>query len=118
LDENGREDQYPSALERFGDRPNVIVRELKGDEARQPKSLTVLGWKRKPLQEETLRQYGTDSPRFLTAIDLGDRVYLQFDEDSHEIDNWKCQRMFLCQESQLKRCIMAGACLRESESLI
>jgi hypothetical protein len=106
---------YLNALERFRDWPNVIVRELTGHQARQPKSFAAVRWKRKALQQETLHRYGTDSRRFLTTIHHEDRVYVQFDEDSHEFDNWKCQRMFLCQETQLKRCIRAGVCLREPE---
>ncbi len=111
----GEKISYLGALERFGYQPNVIVRELTSHEARQPKSFAEVRWKRKPLQHETLRRNGTDSPQFLTTIVLKDRVYVQFDEDDHEIDNWKCQRMFLCQETQLKRCIKSGACLREPE---
>lgn len=111
----GEKISYLEALKRFGNRPNVIVRELTDRKVQQPRPPAEVGWKRKPLQQETLRRYGTGSPRFLTTIDLGGRVYVQFDEDSHEIDNWKCQRMFLCQEKQLNRCIVAGACLREPQ---
>jgi hypothetical protein len=40
---------------------------------------------------------------------------VQLPSDDHQIDNWKCQRMFLCQRSQLSACIAAQACLREQQ---
>jgi hypothetical protein len=73
----GEKISYLKALEHFGDRPNVIVRELTDHEARQPKLLAEVSWKCKPLQQESLRQYGTVSPRFLTTIDVKGRVYVQ-----------------------------------------
>src|SRR5260370_21320638 len=71
------------------------------------------------LQELARSRYGTDRPPFLTTIHFNGRVYVQFEEDPHEIDNWKCKRMFLCRKTPrrdpLKDCIMAGACQRETE---
>ncbi len=108
----GEKISYLEALERFSNRPNVIIRE-----APQTKSSAPVLWTRKhrDLQKLTRDRYGTDRPLFLTTIHVEDQVYVQFEEDPHEIDNWKCGRMFRCQTKQLQRCIEAGECKRELE---
>lgn len=106
----GEKISYLDALKRFGNRPNVIIREVP-----QTKSSAPVLWKRKDLQKKTRDLYGTDRPLFLTTIHVEDRAYVQFKEDLHEIDNWKCQRMFCCRKTRLASCIKAGVCQRESE---
>jgi hypothetical protein len=107
----GEKINYLEALKRFVNRPNVIIRE-----APQTKLSTPRSWKQKhkDLQKLTRDLYGTDKPLFLTTINFKNQVYVQFEEDPHEIDNWKCGRMFRCQTKQLQRCIEAGACKRET----
>jgi len=108
----GEKINYLDALQRFGNRPNVIIREAKLPIVSAPARWTN---RHKALREETLRRYGTDSPAFLTTIECNGQAYVQLDRDDHQIDNWKCQRMFLCTETQLKACITTGACLREQD---
>ncbi len=108
----GEKISYLEALKRFGNRPNVIIRE-----GPQTKSSAPMSWtrKHKDLQKLTRDRYGTDRPLFLTTINFKNQAYVQFEEDPHEIDNWKCRRMFRCQTKQLRRCIEAGVCKRETE---
>jgi hypothetical protein len=103
---------YLEALERFPDRPNVIIRD---NASIQSHGSISRGWRRADLQEETERRYGTDEPDFLTKIQLNDRILVQSPCDYHEIDNWKCQRMFRCQKSRLAGCIRSGRCVREGQ---
>jgi len=103
---------YLNALERFPDRPNVIIRD---DTAVGDRAPTMRGWKREDLREEVKGRYRTVEPDFLTRIHQGTRTLVQLPGDPHEIDNWKCQRMFLCRKAQLARCIDYGQCKREKE---
>jgi hypothetical protein len=103
---------YLQALERFPDRPNVIIRDAD----------TVAGlpavarnWKRADLRDEAFQRTGTLAPSFLTTIDVDGRRLVQLPCDDHEIDNWKCQRMYRCRRAQLSACIAAEACLWEQQ---
>jgi len=102
---------YVEALERFGDRPNVILRDRDHAESasrRQPY------WKNEELRAQSEAWYGPE-PSWLATIKVGSRVFVQNPADEHELDNWKCQRMFMCQRRQFERCLRAGICQRESE---
>ncbi len=103
---------YLQALERFPDRPNVIIRDA---EATAGIPAVARGWKREGLRDQAWQKTGTLTPGFLTKIDLPHRRLVQLPSDDHEIDNWKCQRMFLCRRSQLSACIAAESCLREQQ---
>jgi len=103
---------YLKALDRFPDRPNVIIRDASTVEGSPAVSR---GWKRENLRERARQQAGTEEPDFLTTINLAGRHLVQLPSDDHQIDNWKCQRMFLCRQSQLSACIAADACEREQQ---
>jgi hypothetical protein len=103
---------YLQALERFPDRPNVIIRD--SDVVRGIPSVP-RRWKRPHLEIQAEKQLGTPTPSFLTSISVADRHLVQLPSDDHQIDNWKCQRMFRCRESQLQSCITADSCLREDQ---
>jgi hypothetical protein len=101
---------YADALERFPSRRNVIIRPLEETEyaARTP------SWKRKDIAVAVEAKFGNRPPAFLTTIHSGNRTFVQNPDDDHELDNWKCQRIFLDTTNQLLRCIDAGTCLREN----
>lgn len=101
---------YTKALDRFPSRRNVIIRTL--DRISPPARPTL--WKRKDIGVAIEAKYGNRPPTFLTTIRSGNRTFVQNPEDDHELDNWKCQRLFLDSSAQLRRCIEAGCCLRES----
>lgn len=103
---------YLQALERFPDRPNVIIREAA---AVTGLAAVPRGWKRPDLRQQAQEQTGTSESGFLTTITTSGRTIVQLPADDHEIDNWKCQRMFLCRRSKLSACIAAEECLREPE---
>jgi hypothetical protein len=103
---------YLQALERFPGRPNVIIRDA---DAVAGLPVVPRGWKRNDLRDQALQETGTPAPGFLTTINLADRRLVQLPSDDHQIDNWKCQRLFLCRRSQLSGCITADACLREQQ---
>ena len=101
---------YLEAMERFAGRPNVIVTD------RKPVELIAAHaqWKRQDLREVAMQKWGTDRPEFLTSIRLSDRTLYQAPADPHELDNWKCQRIFRCRRSQLQDCLSLGICVREA----
>ncbi len=96
----GEKISYRDALSRFPTRENVIVR------AGRPPTRPNVTWKRKKLTT-------SPTPDFLVRIGSGSNELHQNPTDQHEIDNWKCQRMFLCQERQLRSCLAAKVCQRD-----
>lgn len=103
---------YEDALHRFPNRRNVIIRradvvpQIRVDDAK---------WKTQEFKRLVARK-GEHVGEFLTCIRASDGgVFVQSPDDDHEIDNWKCQRIFLCQERQFKTCLEASRCLRERE---
>ena len=102
---------YLDALKRFGDRPNVIVRRASNPEVASVERT----WKRTRIREEVIRRYGSETPAFMTTLHVNGLTLVQNPEDDHEVDNWKCQRILLCQTSQLERCVFSGMRLREDE---
>src|SRR5262249_51187763 len=103
---------YLQALDRLPDRPNVIIRDA---DAVAGLPAVPRGWKREDLRDQAWQKTGTLAPGFLAKIDLAHRHLVQLPSDDHQIDNWKCQRMFLCRRSQLSHCIADQACLREQQ---
>ena len=103
---------YVEALRRFPTRRNVIIRfeEEVGTRARDE-----VKWKRKDLRRLCEARFGTPQPEFLSKTGCQEKFLVQNPDDDHEIDNWKCQRMFLCREQQLVKCINEARCMRESE---
>jgi hypothetical protein len=103
----GQKINYLDALDRFPDRLNVIVRRPAGRPSRRPAT-----WYRPGFQQEAEHRFGTE-PSWLGTIKVGETILVQNPDDDHEIDNWKCNRIFMCQTNQFERCLHEGACLRE-----
>lgn len=108
----GEKITYLDALNRFPTRQNVIIR---FSEIGSLSKRNVQQWKREGVKRKIEQRYSTSIPSFLTTIRLGNMLLIQNPADSHEIDNWKCQRMFLCTTEDLDLCINQGKCLRENE---
>lgn len=100
---------YEQALELFANRRNVIIRYSARTQPRLP---TV--WKRKGLRALVEPRWGS-KPDFLTSVRGTQGLLVQNPDDDHEIDNWKCQRMFGCDRDQFLSCNEAGECLREAD---
>lgn len=94
------------AVRRFAGRPNVLL-----SAAHPGPSPAWAGlWRHKDLRRPV-------PPDFLaTTVDPSGREWWHGAHDSHEIDNWKCRRIFRCYRPRLDRCLRAGAC--EKEGLI
>jgi hypothetical protein len=105
----GQKISYLDALDRYPERLNVIVRESSGRPSRRRAT-----WYRPKYQLEAERRFGTD-PAWLGKVRVGERILVQNPDDEHEIDNWKCNRIFMCRTRQFERCLHAGACQRELE---
>jgi hypothetical protein len=68
---------YLHALERFPDRPNVIIRDA---DAVAGLPAVPRGWKREDLRDQAWQKTGTLTPGFLTTIDLAHRHLVQLPE--------------------------------------
>lgn len=103
---------YPEALERFPDRRNVIIR----DKVNSPSKLANMAWKRDDIRCHVQAKYGDRIPEFLQTIQSDGCIYVKNpDDNDHALDNWKCQRIFLCSKNQLRGCIEHGRCIREGK---
>lgn len=106
---------YAEAVAQFPKRKNSLIRE----------SQTVLN----PMQTIKRRKDSTEIkdeieritnktgtiPSFLTTIKYNNKTYVQGPEDNHEIDNWKCRRIFNCQDKTLLKCLQLGGCKKEKQ---
>ena len=95
---------YLEALRRFPTRRNVIIR------SGPPPARSATVWKNKHA-----KRLAHGSPSFLREVRCDGNTYHQNSDDDHQIDNWKCQRLFLCRKNQLYSCIQNGRCDREDE---
>lgn len=102
---------YLEALSRFPDRENVIIRN----------SEVILNynenWKSKKLKKINYNKYADSIPDFLKEIKFQGKKFVQNPTDDHEIDNWKCKRIFYCRDTQLEDCLTRGKCYKDSTFL-
>ena len=98
----GEKIDYITALERFPLRRNVIISIKRSDRNN-------IKWRYK--------KYHNDLPSFLFSIKSDNKTYYQNPSDYHEIDNWKCRRIFCCNSHQFKQCIEKNECIKNSDSL-
>jgi len=103
---------YPEALARFPTRQNVIIRR---SDRSQPAAAKPNWYDRRARDAVEKRCGSREPPAFLREIHTPDGVLIQNPDDEHEVDNWKCRRMFLDNRKQLMKCIAAWQCLREAE---
>lgn len=111
----GRSLNYAEALGKFPNRKNVIIRKSKY----QPELFIEKSkWKRRDIKKLLLYNNKSIVPQYLCCIRLQDgRILIQNPEDDHEIDNWKCQRIFRCRKKQLAKCINEDKCEKEADFL-
>ncbi|MFZ3071759.1 MAG: hypothetical protein WA162_00755 [Thermodesulfobacteriota bacterium] len=105
----GEKISYLEALERFPKKRNVIIRQKNNTTTRNK----IDEWKRSEIKNRVREKYYYKIPDFLTKIKVGRKVFIQNPKDGHELDNWKCQRMFLCQKERLEECIEKDRCIQE-----
>ena len=95
------------ALKRYPQNKNVIVSktEFKRNNTR---------WREKRKQKIVEQKYKKQIPTFLKQIKYKEEIFRQNFADDHEIDNWKCQRIFLCNFNQFCKCVEKGNCQKEN----
>ena len=109
--EVGEKISYIEALKRFPDRKNVIISRNKSN-----KRIEDLKW-RYPNRKKCFRESGSGKyPHFLKSVKLGGETYYQNPDDDHEIDNWKCSRIYHCREKDFFKCVFENKCMKESDS--
>ena len=95
------------ALKEFPHRRNVIVQESRFQTSRRD-------WHNKKWQELAEDVIGQGQiPEFLYSMNVEGRPYYQNSQDDHQVDNWKCRRVYNCMKGTFKKCVMANRCIRE-----
>ena len=107
--EIGEKITYFDALKRFPNRKNVII-------ANNKKLNRKFVWRYKDLKKAYQKKY-SKIKQWLEVINSNNKQYFQNPLDEHEIDNWKCRRIFHCRAKQFLECIKKNKCIMESEFL-
>lgn len=106
----GEKIDYPRAMRKYGNRQNVLL--TKKNNIRQD-----IKWRYPALMQLSRRKYGDMVPDFLRKINSNGETFYQSHKDDHEIDNWKCRRIYHCNKNHFADCIEYGTCMKENESL-
>lgn len=114
----GEKISYIEAHDRFPNRANVIIRLLPNN---HPLETIIqnrqLRW-RYPERQQAFQASGLPGvPEFFYRTLVNNEIYFQNPADEHEIDNWKCNRIFLCRTNQFSQCIAQNVCHKEGEIL-
>lgn len=100
---------YFSALRDFPTRQNVII-------STEP-STHHIKWRYKKLKDSYCKTYGQTKPEFLIQLNSANGTFYHSQTDCHEIDNWKCRRIFHCTSKQFEKCILANICLKRNSAI-
>jgi hypothetical protein len=106
--EVGEKISYIEALNRFPNKENVII--SKENNHRE------LKWRYKELKQ-FYTQLETKNTDFLAQINSKEGVFYQNPIDDHEIDNWKCRRIFHCDKRKFTGCASIGNCALDDISI-
>lgn len=113
--EVGEKIDHHEALEKFPNHRNVIIREGNLDTAlRHYKNKDKIKW-RYPERKEIYDENNNNIPLFLLTIRAKNKTFIQSPEDYHEIDNWKCSRIFGCNKNIFSKCVLSNGCHKEGE---
>ena len=96
----GEKIDYLEALSRYPKRMNVIIANQNNTSGRK------ILWGNSHLK----KKYGENPPNYLLDIIVAQGTFYQNPADNHEIDNWKCKRIFRCRKPQLKKCDIKNIC--------
>jgi hypothetical protein len=107
----GEKISYINAFKRFKNRLNVIITDKKYKNKNA-------NWRYRDLKKTYENKNGTQIKKWLTTIQVQEGIFYQNPNDNHEIDNWKCRRIFHCQSDQFKNCILRDKCLKDKISLM
>lgn len=106
--EVGEKISYDQALVRFANRSNVIISKTRNE--RNDK------WRYSDL-EKYFEKSSYKDLEFLKVIKSQEGIFFQNPNDDHEIDNWKCRRIFHCRADKFKNCVDFGECQLNGISL-
>lgn len=95
------------ALKRYPTNKNIIVSKSEFKEENN-------SWRDKEKKNLIEEKYGNQIPVFLKQIKYQEELFQQNKSDDHEVDNWKCQRIFLCNFKQFCKCVDNGSCEKDS----
>lgn len=105
--EVGKKIDYISALRDFPNNKNVII-------AEKQRGTINTDWKgNKALKKSHRDKYSSNSD-FLSRLVVDEIIFYQNKTDGHEINNWKCGRIFNCWTKQLIQCIENNKCEKDN----
>lgn len=114
--EVGEKIGHHEALEKFPNHRNVIIREGNLDTAlRRYKNKDKIKWRYPERKEIYDEKNNNNIPLFLLTIRAKNKTFIQSPEDYHEIDNWKCSRIFGCNKNIFSKCILSNGCHKKGE---
>jgi hypothetical protein len=102
---------YHLALDRFKNRQNVIITDKKN-------MTENASWRYQDAKMKYAESNGNKIKTWLRRIKVKEGTFYQNLNDYHEIDNWKCRRVFHCQGSQFRKCCASNRCLLDNTSLM
>ncbi len=100
---------YVTALRKFPNRQNIIISDKFSK--RETK------WRYKNLENHFMLINGHSTPDFLLSIQTTTEKFYQNETDLHQIDNWKCRRVFNCKSNQFVKCANENKCFKDGLSL-
>jgi hypothetical protein len=106
----GQKIPYNIALKKFKNRLNVIITNKKINFKNHK-------WRYNKLKKAYNIQNGQQIKKWLRVLKATEGTFFQNQNDSHEIDNWKCRRIFHCDSDQFLKCNKKNKCLKENQSL-
>ncbi|MFD0619682.1 hypothetical protein ACFQZR_19625 [Paenibacillus sp. GCM10027629] len=109
---------YAEASAQFPQRKNSLIRESKT--ILNPMEIIKTNHKsdtsvKVKNEIECIKNNTGNIPSILTTISYEMKTYVQSPEDDHEINNWKCRRIFNCQDKTLLKCLKEQSCKKEKQ---
>lgn len=96
------------AYSRFGKRQNVII-------STQKRQNENIDWGNTDWQDCFIQSKIKEIPEFLKTVKNKGINYYQKDNDNHQLDNWKCRRIYNCKIESFRNCIANKYCQKENE---
>lgn len=100
---------YPVALKRFTNRSNIIIS--------KKRFTSNTKWLYSKLEKIYKTKFDNEIKTWLLEINSKEGVFYQNSSDNHQIDNWKCRRIYHCNKNQFISCVKSNNCLKDGESL-
>lgn len=107
----GQKVSYDTALALYPSRLNVIISKTNNFSSR------TVQWRYSQLKKQYQKSKGHTIQNWLFEINSPQGTFYQNNMDIHEIDNWKCRRIYQCDKNQFVNCTLHNTCFKNCISL-